>query len=242
MEKISLFIPCTVDIFLPSVGEACVRLFQRLGKTPIYHENQTCCGQLADHAGFSKQAVRLAKHFIEVFENDDVVVSPSGSCVVMVKDRYPKLLRDEPDWLKRAESLSGRIYELSQFLVDELGVQDVGASYEGKVTYHESCQILRGLGVSEQPKALIRSVAGAELLPLNAADSCCGFGGDFSMKYPDISGAMVKEKVNNYLAGGADLLITGEPGCLLNISGYLSRHHPEKKAMHLADFLAGQGT
>jgi len=241
MKDVSLFIPCTVDLFLPHIGEATVSLLRRAGVNPIYHEEQTCCGQPAINAGYVKEAIKAAKHFIGIFEKDEVIVSPSGSCVVMVKDHYPELLAGEPEWRRRAETLATRIFELSQYLVDVLKVEDVGAAFEGKVAYHESCHILRGLGVSAQPKKLISAVKGTQLVPLNAADSCCGFGGEFANSYPDISESMVKEKVENYLVSGADLLLLCEPGCLLNIGGYLSRNHPGKKAMHLASFLANNG-
>ena len=184
----------------------------------------------------------MAKHFIDVFEDDEVIVSPSGSCVCVVKYQYQELFSDEPEWFRRAEELSPRVYELSQYIVDVLGVEDVGASFEGKVTYHECCHVLRGLGVSEQPKKLIRAVDGAELVPLNLAEVCCGFGGEFSKNYPEISDAMVEEKAANYIDSGADLLVLCEPGCLLNIGGYLSRNHPEKEAVHIASFLAGHPT
>lgn len=238
MEGVSLFIPCTVDLFLPHIGEATVSLLRRAGVNPIYHEEQTCCGQPAFNAGYREQAKKAAKHFIRVFGDDEKVVSPSGSCVCMVKVHYPDLLAEEPEWRRRAEELSPRVYELSQYLVDVRKVEDVGASFEGKVAYHESCHILRGLGVSEQPKKLISAVKGAQLVPLNAADSCCGFGGEFAIHYPDLSESMVREKVENYLASGADLLLLCEPGCLLNIGGFLSRNDPGKKVMHLASFLA----
>jgi len=242
MENVSLFIPCTIDLFLPHIGEATVSLLRRVGADPLYHSEQTCCGQPAMNAGYRKEARKAAKHFIEVFGDDEKVVSPSGSCVCMVKYRYPELLEDEPQWRKRAEELALRIYELSQYLVDVLKIEDVGASFAGKVAYHESCHILRGLGVSEQPKKLIKAVKGAQLIPLNAADSCCGFGGEFANQFPDISEAMVKDKAENYLTSGADLLLLCEPGCLLNIGGYLSRNLPGKKVMHLACFLAGNRT
>jgi len=238
MNTVSLFIPCTVDLLLPSIGTATVSLLRTLGQDPVYHEEQTCCGLVPFHGGFRNEAARLAKRFIEIFEPDEAVVSPSGTCVNMVKNRYPDLLCDEPPWLERAEALAPRVFELSEFLVDRLGVEEVGARYEGKVAYHESCNLLYGLGISEQPKKLIRAVTGTELVPMNGAELCCGFGGTFSNAYPDISEAMVTDKVKNYLESGADLLVLCEPGCLLNIQGYLSRHHPEKKAMHLAQFLA----
>ena len=239
MKDVSIFIPCLVDLLLPSIGEATVALLRRLGLKVVYHEGQTCCGQPALTAGFRKEAGRMAKHFIRVFGDDEVVVCPSGSCVHMVKHLYPELLEGEPEWLGRAQELSGRVYELSQFIVDVLGQVDTGASFAGKVAYHESCMLLRGLGVSEQPKKLILAAEGTEMVPLADASGCCGFGGRFSVRYPEISQGLVEEKVNNYIESGADLLVLGEPGCLLNISGYLSRNHPDKKAVHIADFLAG---
>jgi len=238
MEAVSLFIPCTVDLFLPHIGEATVSLLRRAGVKPIYHKEQTCCGQPAINAGYREQAKKAAKHFIQVFGDDEQVVSPSGSCVCTVKYHYPELLAEEPEWRRRAEELSPRVYELSQYLVDIRKVENVGTSFEGKVAYHESCHILRGLGVSEQPKKLIRAVKGAQLVLLNAADSCCGFGGEFANHYPDISESMVRDKVEDYLASGADLLLLCEPGCLLNIGGFLSRNFPGEKVMHLASFLA----
>ncbi len=245
MPRPSVFIPCLVELFSPEIGRATFELLRRLGPEPLYHPEQTCCGQPAIHAGYGRQAAGAAKHFIEVFGEHEVVVCPSGSCVCTVRDRYPEILQDEPDWLRRAEELAPRVYELSQFLVDVLGVEDVGGSYEGKVTYHESCRLLRGLGVSEQPKRLIRGVQGVEFVPLEGAEVCCGFGGGFSVEFPAISEAMVSEKVENYVASGADLLLACEPGCLLNIGGYLRRTHPEKPARHLAVFLVeamGEGT
>jgi len=238
VDNPSLFIPCMVDLFLPEIGEACLRVLRRLDLDPIYHPEQTCCGQPAIHAGYVKKAKDSAKHFIDVFGEDDAVVCPAGSCVCTVKDRYPDLLQDEPTWLRRAEDLAPRVYELSQYIVDVMGVEDLGASYEGRVAYHESCRVLRGLGVSEQPKKLIKAVSGAELVPMQGAEVCCGFGGEFSTNYPEISEVLVSEKAANYIASGADVLVACDPGCLLNIGGYLNRNHPEKRIMHVASFLA----
>jgi L-lactate dehydrogenase complex protein LldE len=241
MKKISLFIPCTVDLFLPHIGEATVTLLRRLGLNPIYHEEQTCCGQPAMNSGYQREARKAARHFIQVFGEDEIIVSPSGSCICMAKVHYPELFENEPEWRRRAEELAPRLFELTQYLVDVLRVEDVGASFAGKVAYHESCHILRGLGVSAQPKKLISAVKGTQLVPLTAAESCCGFGGEFANHFPDISESMVQDKVENFLASGADLLLLCEPGCLLNIGGFLSRNHPGKKAMHVASFLAGNG-
>lgn len=238
MKEVSLFIPCLVDLFLPRIGEATASLLRRAGVNPVYRRGQTCCGQPAMNAGYRKEAKKAAKHFIELFGNDEVIVSPSGSCVWMVKHHYPELLGDEPEWFRRAAELAPRVYELSQYLVDVLDLTDTGAAFKGTVAYHESCHVLRGLGVSAQPQKLISAVKGATLVPMQQADCCCGFGGEFAFRYPDISESMVRDKVQDYLDSGADLLILCEPGCLLNIGGYLSRHHPEKKAMHLASFLA----
>jgi L-lactate dehydrogenase complex protein LldE len=241
MKTVSLFIPCLVDLFLPRIGEATYRLLARLGVRCLYHPEQTCCGQPAINAGYTREARLAAKHFIDVFGDDEVIVSPSGSCVCTVKTHYPELLANEPSWRERAEALAPRIYELSQYIVDVLGVSDCGARYDGKIAYHESCHILRGLGVSTQPKKLLSCVREAKLVPLRGAETCCGFGGEFANRYPEISAAMVQEKCENYLASGADLLLLGEPGCLINIGGYLSRHCPDRKVMHLAQFLAADG-
>jgi len=238
MKKVSLFIPCIVDLLLPEIGEATVRLLSRLGVRPVYHADQTCCGQFSFNAGFRREAARMAVHFLEVFGEDEAVVCPSGSCVNMVRNRYLELLEDEPRWLDRARKLAPRVYELTEFLVGVLKVEDVGAAFSGKVAYHESCSLLNGLGVSEQPKKLLRAVRGAELVPMRDADVCCGFGGEFSSRYPEISEALVAAKAARFLESGADVLVLCEPGCLTNISGYLSRHHPDRKALHMAEFLA----
>jgi len=241
MNEVSLFIPCTVDLFLPHIGEATVSLLRRAGAAPFYRRGQTCCGQPAINSGYRKEAKEAAKHFIKLFGDDEAIVSPSGSCVCTVKHHYPELLADEPAWFRRAAELAPRVYELSQYLVDVLHVTDLGASFPGKAAYHESCHVLRGLGVSTQPKQLISAVKGTQLVPMNQDDFCCGFGGEFADRYPDISEPMVQDKVQNYLDSGADLLILCEPGCLLNIGGYLSRRHPGKRVMHLANFLAQGG-
>jgi L-lactate dehydrogenase complex protein LldE len=237
MNRVSLFIPCLMDVIFPATAENTLRLLRRLQCDPSYPEGQTCCGLMPFNAGHRKAARQLAKHFIEVFDQDEAVVCPSGSCVNMVRNRYPELFCDAPHWLRRAEAISARTYELSEYLVDVLGVEAVGAAYDGKVAYHESCNLVYGLGVTEQPKKLIRAAKGTELVPMDRADVCCGFGGEFSHHYSQISEAMVADKVEAYVQSGADLLVTGEPGCLLNIGGYLSRHHPHKRVVHLADFL-----
>jgi len=239
MKKVSLFVPCLVDVFAPSIGMAALELLKRSGATVIYHEEQTCCGQPALNAGYRDYALEAARRFITIFGDDEVIVSPAGSCVYTVKHHYPKLLMEESKWYTRALELSERIYELSQYLVDVAGVSEIGASYMGKITYHESCHILRGLGISAQPKKLLSAIEGAEVVPLFGAEICCGFGGEFAERYHYISEEMVKEKVNHFTNSGADLLVTCEPGCYLNIDGYLHRHKIEKKVLHIAQLLAG---
>ncbi len=241
MKKASLFIPCSVNHILPEIGEATFNLLKKTGAEPVYHDAQTCCGQMAFNKGFQDDACSFARHFIEVFEKDDYIVSPSGSCVCMVKHHYPDLLSDDPEWQQRAEDLSGKIYELSEFIVDVLGVTETGAAFNGKVAYHESCHVNRGLEVSSQPKALISASAGTELVHMENADQCCGFGGEFSTGYYDISGAILEAKVKNFIASQADILVLCEPGCLLNINGFIARHHPGKRAVHIADFLVNGG-
>ena len=238
MSEVSVFIPCMVDLLLPEVGDATFALLRRLGVNPVYRAEQTCCGQRVFNSGYREQAKEAARHFIEVFGDDDVVVCPSGSCAHMVKRTYPELLSADTEWAARADDLAPRVYELTQYIVDVLGVEDVGARFEGTYAYHESCRLLRGLGVSEQPKKLLAAVEGAEFVPMQKADACCGFGGEFSNEYPEISTALVEEKAANYIDSGADVLVACEPGCLLNIGGYLSRNHPDKKAVHIATFLA----
>ncbi|MFP4477196.1 MAG: (Fe-S)-binding protein [Desulfatibacillaceae bacterium] len=239
MKTVSLHIPCMVDLFLPDTARSAIRVLERLGVPWVYREDQTCCGLPAYNAGFSPEAASVAKHMIRVFEQDEAVVSLSGSCMQMMRDHYPALLAGNPEWSRRAKALAAKTREFSQYLVDELGVEEVGAAFDGKVAYHESCRLSRGAGVVEQPKKLIRAVRGAELVPMNKADACCGFGGEFSHAYHEISEEMVADKVNCFLQSGADILVMGEPGCFLNISGYVSRNHPGKKVMLLADLLAG---
>lgn len=239
MKKAALFIPCLVNHMLPHIGSSTRRLLERLGVTTTYSREQTCCGQMVYNKGHHDEARGFARHFIEVFEGAESIVAPSGSCVCMVKS-YPELFEGDRKWRKRAEDVASKVFELTQYIVDELGVTEVGARFDGKVAYHECCHVNRGLGVSLQPKSLITATQGCELVHMNGADQCCGFGGEFAMDFSDISGALVETKVKNYMDSGADLLVLNEPGCLLNISGYLSRNHHEKKAVHIADFLMGE--
>ncbi|MBW1956729.1 MAG: (Fe-S)-binding protein [Deltaproteobacteria bacterium] len=236
--KVTLFIQCLVDAVLPHIAEAMVIVLERLGVSLDCPSDQTCCGQPAFNAGYRREARIAAQRFLDVFDDAELIVSPSGSCVHMVRHHYPDLFREDPGRRRRAEQIASRTWELTEFLVDVLKVEDLGARFDGRVTYHDSCHLLRGLGVREQPRRLLRRVAGAEFVEMKNSDYCCGFGGVFAVKYPDISGALVKDKVDHILDSGARVVVSGDTGCLLNIAGALHRRRIPVKAMHMAEFLA----
>jgi L-lactate dehydrogenase complex protein LldE len=236
--RVALFVTCLVDLIRPSVGFAAVKLLEDAGcrvEVPV----QTCCGQPAYNSGDRGTTRDLAERVIEAFRGYDYVVAPSGSCAGMIKAHYPELFEDDPNWLPRARDLAARTHELTSFLVDVLGVTQVEARFEGEVTYHDSCSGLRELGVHAQPRRLLRSVAGLALVELPHADVCCGFGGTFAVKYSDISGQIVDQKVGNVVETGAPMLLAGDLGCLMNIAGRLSRHGHPVAVRHVAEILAG---
>jgi L-lactate dehydrogenase complex protein LldE len=238
-DRVTLFIPCLVDAAAPSVAEATASVLERIGCRLDCPADQTCCGQPAFNAGHRKAARTAAKRFVEIFEGADTIVCPSGSCVAMVRHGYPQLFAGDPRWRMRAEALAAKTFELSQFLVDVAGVTDVGARCRGTFTYHDSCHLMRSLGVSEQPRRLIGRVRGARLVEMFNSDRCCGFGGAFSVHYPEISTAMVDDKVDNILATGADAVVGCDMGCLMNIEGRLSRRGASVRVLHLAELLNG---
>ena len=237
-SSVTLFIQCVVDALYPHVAEAMVRLFDRLEMAVRYPANQTCCGQPAFNAGYREAATAAARHFIEVFEDAPCIVCPSGSCVAMVRHHYTELLADDRTWHARAAAVAHKTFELTEFLVDVLGVNDLGAAYDGRVTYHDSCHLLRTLGIREQPRQLLAGVRGLELIEMADSDRCCGFGGTFAVKYPDISTAMVAEKAANILATGADTVVGCDMACLMNIEGYLSRNNHPVRVKHIVELLA----
>ncbi len=234
----TLFVQCLIDAFYPQVGEALVRILENLGVRIAYPPDQTCCGQPAFNAGYRNAARRAARHFIEVFEGANWIVCPSGSCIHMIRAYYPLLFAEEPDWRQRALAVSRKCFEFSEFLVDVLGVDDLGAHFAGRITYHDSCHLLRGIGVREQPRRLLRNVNGAEFVEMPESDRCCGFGGAFAVKYPAISTAMLEDKIGFILASGADLVVGCDTGCLMNIQGMLNRKGIGIKTMHIAQLLA----
>jgi L-lactate dehydrogenase complex protein LldE len=229
-------VTCLGDALFPDVGVATVRLLRRLGVEVDFPKAQTCCGQPFFNSGYHAEARELARHTVRAFENGQTVVAPSGSCAAMVKLEFPELFRDDLVWHGRAEDLAHRTHELSDFLVNVLGRDDVGARFEGKVTYHMACH-LRGLGLVTEPERLLRKVKGLELIPLERGDECCGFGGSFSVRYPGISGAMVQDKAAFVEKTGADAVVATDAGCLMNLAGCLRRRGSRVRALHLAEVL-----
>jgi L-lactate dehydrogenase complex protein LldE len=229
-------ITCLGDALFPEVGVATVKLLRRLGVEVEFPQAQTCCGQPHFNSGFHEEARKLAMHTIAAFAGHHLVVTPSGSCAAMVKLEYPHLFENDLVWHGRAEDLARRTHELADFLVNVLKVDDVGARFEGKATYHMACH-LRGLGSQGEPERLLRSVQGLELVPLERYDECCGFGGSFSVRFPGISGAMVQDKAIFIEQTGADAVVATDAGCLMNIAGCLRRRGSKVKALHLAQVL-----
>jgi L-lactate dehydrogenase complex protein LldE len=234
--KVSLLVTCLGDALFPDVGAATVRLLRRLGVDVGFPTAQTCCGQPHFNSGYKGAARDLARHTIKTFAGSDKVVVPSGSCAAMVKLEYPELFHDERPWRRRAEDLARRTHELSDFLVNVLGVEDVGARFGARATYHMACH-LRGLGLLTEPERLLRRVRDLELLPLERADECCGFGGSFAVRFPEISGAMVGDKAAFIEKAGVDVVVTTDAGCLMNIGGCLRRRGAKMRTMHLAEVL-----
>ncbi len=238
-KTVTLFIQCLVDGIYPEVAEAMVAIFRKLGIQLTCPTRQTCCGQPAFNSGYLGEARAAARRFIEIFESAQAIVCPSGSCVTMVRHHYPHLFAEEAAWLQRAQHVAAKTFELSEYLVDILGVDDLGAHFDGVATYHDSCHLLRHLRIKEQPRTLMRKVSGLEFIEMNDSDRCCGFGGSFSFKYADISAAMAEDKVNNIIAAGADAVVGCDMGCLMNIQGMLNRKGSGIKIMHIAQILAG---
>lgn len=237
-ETVQLFVTCLVDTLYPEVGEAVVQVLQRAGVHVEFPAGQTCCGQPAYNAGLRGEARPIAMHTIRVFEQTQgPVVVPSGSCAGMIRLGYPDLFAGDAEWLPRAQALAKRTYELSEFLVDVLGVDHLGARFSGEISYHASCHLLRELGIRRQPLQLLAAVQGAELVELPQAEECCGFGGVFSVEQPEISSAMLERKIANIETCGAPLVVSCDAGCLTNINGGLQRRGLAQRAIHIAELL-----
>lgn len=235
--KVSLFVTCLVDNLYPQVGEAMVRVLDRLGVEVVFPTGQTCCGQPAFNSGYVDEARAAAKTLVDAFEDAEYVVSPSGSCTGMVHHYYGELFANDPKRTSKAKELAAKSFEFSQFLVNVLGVTDIGARFPHTVTYHPSCHGARLLGVQDEPLTLLRNVRDIEFIELPYATDCCGFGGTFAVKMGDISTAMVTEKVEHVKETGARVLVGTDMGCLMNIGGRMSREGLPVRPMHIAELL-----
>lgn len=237
---IDLFLTCVNDALFPATGQATVRLLERLGHTVGFNPAQTCCGQMHLNTGYRDDALDLVRKFVRDFKDSEVVVMPSGSCAAMVRELYAEAARwaGDDELLKDVEDLAPRVFELSEFLVNKLGVTDVGAYYPHRVTYHPTCHAMRVLRVGDAPLQLLRNVRGMTLVELEGANECCGFGGTFAVKNPDVSAAMLTDKARHILDTGAEACTAGDNSCLLHIGGGLHRLRSGARTVHLAEILA----
>src|SRR5918995_1618334 len=238
--RVALFVTCLVDALVPAAGRATVELLERLGHEVVFPAEQTCCGQMHINTGYAGNALGLVRRHVEVFEPYEAVVAPSASCVGSVRHQHAMVARQagDEDLARRAEAVAARTYELSELLVDVLGVEDVGASFPHRVTYHPTCHSLRMLRVADKPLRLLRNVRGLELIALPAAEECCGFGGTFAVKNAETSTAMLADKVRHVLGTGAEVCAAGDNSCLMHIGGGLSRLRTGVETVHLAQILA----
>lgn len=237
--SVGLFVTCLVDLFRPSIGFAAIKLLEDAGCVVEVPPQQVCCGQPAYNSGDTAATRRIARQVIEAFSGYDYVVGPSGSCMATIRKDYPEMFRDDPLWSPRARVLAERSYELMSFLVDVLDVRPVAVRCSAKATYHDSCSGLRALGIRDQPRQLLAGVEGLTLTEMQDSETCCGFGGTFCVKYPEVSVKMVSDKAANVAATEADTVLGGDLGCLLNIAGRLLRLGKPVRVLHAAEVLAG---
>ena len=238
--RVALFATCLVDALFPDVGKATVRLLRRLGHEPEFPQQQSCCGQMHVNTGYPREALPLVRNHVETFEPFDAIVAPSGSCVGSIRHQHADLAQQagDPTLAERARAVAAKTFELSEFLVDVLGVTDVGAYFPHRVTYHPTCHSLRLLRVGERPYRLLREVRGIELVELPEADQCCGFGGTFAVKNGEVSTAMLADKMRNVGVTGASVCTAGDASCLMHIGGGLARLQTGTRTLHLAEILA----
>jgi L-lactate dehydrogenase complex protein LldE len=236
--EIQLFIPCYIDQLYPQTGFNTLKILEKAGCKVLYNPNQTCCGQPAFNSGYWNEASALAQKFMTEFNPDLPVVSPSGSCSSFVIHHYHKLLTENPDLLEQHVQMKQKIFELSDFLVNVLKIEKLGARFPHKVTYHDSCSALREYGIKNEPRRLLSQVEGLELIEMNESETCCGFGGTFAVKNEAISTSLADQKVINSLATGAEFIVTTEASCMMNINGYCAKQKLPIRAIHLADILA----
>ena len=239
--KVGLFVTCLVDQMWSSIGTSSVEVLRRAGCTVEFDERQTCCGQPAFNTGYRVEARRVAERFVELCEDSkaEAIVSPSGSCTAMVH-HYEALFPEDEHWRRRARAVAEHTFELSSFLVRVLKIDDVGARFAGRVTWHDACHGLRDLNIHDEPRRLINRVRETEFVELENAEACCGFGGTFSVKYPEISAAILDQKIQSIECAGVDAVVSGDASCLMQIGGRLSRIGSKVRVMHLAELLASQ--
>jgi L-lactate dehydrogenase complex protein LldE len=237
-DRVALFVTCIVDQLFPRTGMAMASVLERLGYEVDFPQNQTCCGQPAFNSGYREEARAVALHFLKTFEACESIVVPSGSCASMVKHHFAELFHAEPDLAARAAELGRRVWEFSTFLTEVAGVEDVGARFEEVVTFHDGCHALRELGIRTGPRRLLANVRGLELREMQPAEECCGFGGTFSVKFAELSGAMARSKVEAILRTGARTVVSLDPSCLMQIQGALSRAGSPVRTLHMAEVLA----
>jgi len=235
--KVALFITCLGDQLFPQVGECVVRILQRVGAEVSFNPAQTCCGQPAFNTGYREEAREVAARMLDLFDGADYVVAPSGSCSTMVRVFYPELFADDPELLRKVQRLRERFFEFSEFLVKIMNAEDLGASFPHRVAYHDSCHLYRELGIETEPRKLIRAVKGIELVEMHDNRLCCGFGGTFSVKFPEVSVAMAQDKVRAAAEVGAEYLVANDAGCLMHMEGYIHRQGLPLKTLHLAELL-----
>jgi L-lactate dehydrogenase complex protein LldE len=238
-ETVQLFVTCLIDSFFPQIGEAMVKVLNQAGVRVEFPRDQTCCGQPAFNAGLRAEARPLAQHTMRVFEKTTgAIIIPSGSCAAMMRTSYLELFKDDPAWLERAKALAKRTFEFTEYLVDVRGINDLSACWPGKITYHPSCHLLRGLGVDRQPRALLAAVKDAEIVELPEGEDCCGFGGVFSVEHPELSAEFLKRKISNFEKTESPTLVVADTGCLMHIQGGLRRQHKNQRVVHIAEVLA----
>lgn len=239
-DRVSLFVTCMVDQLFPQVGMAMADVLERLGYQVDFPEDQTCCGQPAFNSGYRDEARSVARHFLTTFASRERIVVPSGSCTSMIVHHFAELFQKEPETLARIHDLEKRVWEFATFLTEVAGVEDVGARFEGVVTFHDGCHALRELGVKQAPRRLLARVRGLELREMTPAEECCGFGGTFSVKFAELSGAMAQTKIDAILRTGAGAVVSLDPSCLMQIQGALSRAGSDVRTLHLAEVLASR--
>ncbi len=235
--QVQLFIPCYIDQLYPQTAHNVWAILEKAGCSIQYNPEQTCCGQPAFNSGYLNESTALAQKFIDDYPHDTPIVSPSGSCTGYIKKHYAQVLGNDPMRLERFEQIKDNVFELSDFLVNQLGVTDLGAHFPHKVTYHDSCSALREYGIKEEPRALLRKVKGLELIEMPNSETCCGFGGTFAVKHTEISTAMVANKLRSAIETGVKYIVTTEASCLMNINGYAQKNGIDVRAIHLADIL-----